>query len=248
MKIIDNRTLEQVLQDGIDHAAQVAAKHARGYFYTIGAVPYNNAGCAYDYARIAAQRTFQLHPELRVAEPSLPTLAIAQGYDAALRIVSARRFDAAGGLDVIWKKLDRVRTYLDSEAKAALAGTFTPEPEPDQPVSSRVNPPNLTPAELAIKAGGLENIAIFGRMDEATKEARDGDFIVSFESIATGTVLFALTPDLKRVADKRRVVIMRRPVEMTPVELDRLVDAIAGEAAAEINGELARMAEKAAAR
>lgn len=69
--------------------------------------------------------------------PGLSTLAIAQGYDAALRIVNARRFDAACGVSEIWQKLDRVRTYLNGEAKAALAGTFTDEP--DQPISSRVN-------------------------------------------------------------------------------------------------------------
>ena len=65
MLIIDNRTIEQIHTDKLNHASQVAIKHATGYFYKNGCVKYDNAFCAGNYARLAAKSAFLLHPELR---------------------------------------------------------------------------------------------------------------------------------------------------------------------------------------
>lgn len=64
--IIDSRTLEQIYTDGMNHASQVALKHATGYFTRErGSVVYDNAFCAGNYARIAAHNACLLHPEIR---------------------------------------------------------------------------------------------------------------------------------------------------------------------------------------
>lgn len=66
MTIIDSRSLEQIYADGMNHASQVAIKHATGYFTGEGgSVGYDNAFCAGNYARVAAKNARLLNPELR---------------------------------------------------------------------------------------------------------------------------------------------------------------------------------------
>lgn len=66
------------------------------------------------------------------------------------------------------------------------------------PTSERVN-------TVAIKG------TVFARMDEAVPNATDSDYIVAFESIATGTLVYVVTSSPEHYAGKKRMVIMQSP-------------------------------------
>jgi hypothetical protein len=53
--------------------------------------------------------------------------------------------------------------------------------------------------------------AIFARMDEATEAADPTDYIFAFESLATGTLMYAVASDPERVGDRKNMVQMRGP-------------------------------------
>lgn len=65
---------------------------------------------------------------------SLSLIEIVNGYDLAIRKVTALRFDSAAGADAIWKKLSRVRDYLNQRVVEETAGTLSAEPEPEPPI------------------------------------------------------------------------------------------------------------------
>lgn len=54
---------------------------------------------------------------------------------------------------------------------------------------------------------------VFARMDEATNAALPSDYIVAFESIATGTLMYATVSDPAKMGDRKKLVQMRGPVE-----------------------------------
>lgn len=82
IKLIDSRTFEQFHTDKLNHASQVALKHANGYFYSIGSVKYDNAGCAGDYAKCAANHAFELNPHLRIETAQTSLLDAVYGVKA----------------------------------------------------------------------------------------------------------------------------------------------------------------------
>lgn len=55
--------------------------------------------------------------------------------------------------------------------------------------------------------------AIYGHLGDAQAAARDTDYLYSFESIATGTKLYAIASDPASMKDKKRAVILRHPIE-----------------------------------
>lgn len=52
---------------------------------------------------------------------------------------------------------------------------------------------------------------VFERMDQATSAALPTDYIVAFESIATGTLLYAVVSDPAKMGDRKKMVQMRGP-------------------------------------
>jgi hypothetical protein len=56
---------------------------------------------------------------------------------------------------------------------------------------------------------------IYSRMDEAERGALASDYIMAFESIATGTLMYAAVSDPDKMGDRKKLVQMRGPKRET---------------------------------